>query len=294
MRNPKAILKMLVGKTENPGSLAAYITPICKMYTIHPTFLSENTAQYTLYTKILKYYTKKQDEKYETNVMPANKLENIVPYDLLLSGFCELEQDNTTYTNYKSHLRYILLAIFLNIKPKRADLGELRILQNTTVIPDEFKDTNCLLLNEHNSMIVMNKYKTYKHHGQVGEKLTPKLTHILKKSIELFPRDYLFISLSGAIKHQPYKKNNSYSQYVKRTFDKEFGKSMGVSLWRHVYIGEHVDFNNESYATLKENARLSGQSVMTQLKIYKYLGATLLKRPADKSNECPINSSTNK
>jgi hypothetical protein len=273
MQNPKAILKMLVGKTEKPASLAAYITAICKLYTIHPAFLSEHTAKYTQYTQILRYYTKKQNEIYETNAMPAAKMENIVPYDMILERVNEMEKDDKTFTNYKIHLRYVLFAMFLNIKPKRSDLGEVRIILNTNLIPTAFTNTNCLMLNANNrsSYLVMNKYKTVKDYGPINEKLDPKLVAILKRSIELFPRDYLFISLNGKIKFQPYTKNNSYSQYVRRAFDHDFGKTMGVSLWRHVYVGEKVDFNAESYTQLKENAKLSGQSVLSQLKIYKYL-----------------------
>ena len=272
MVNPKTVLKQLKQKTKEPASLGAYIAPICKLYSIHPAFLANNEKHYTLYKALLKHYVKKRDTMYDNNIMPAKKMETIVPYDMILERFCEMEKEDTTFTNYKTHLRYVLFAVFLNIKPKRSDLGEVRIILNTNTIPSAFTNTNCLMLNDNrSSYLVMNKYKTVKDYGPINEKLDSKLVAILKRSIELFPRDYLFISLSGKIKFKPYAKNNSYSHYVRRAFDHDFGKAMGVSLWRHVYVGEKVDFNAESYNQLKENARLSGQSVISQLKIYKHL-----------------------
>ena len=288
MVNPKTVLKKLKKQTEEPASLGAYIAPICKLYSIHPAFLANNEKHYTLYKALLKHYVKKRDTIYDNNIMSAKNMEIIVPYDMILDRFCDMEKEDTTFTNYKTHLRYVLFAMFLNIKPKRADLGEVRIIRNTNIIPTAFTNTNCLMLNDDRpSYLVMNKYKTLKTYGPINEKLDPKLVIILKKSIEMFPRDYLFISLSGKIKFHPYTKNNSYSHYVRRAFDHEFGKGMGVSLWRHVYIGEHVDFNQESYATLKANAALSGQSVATQLRIYKYLGAMLLKKDVKTQFKCP-------
>lgn len=156
------------------------------------------------------------------------------------------------------------------MKPKRADFGDVYISVDGT-IPKSVLEKNYIVLRDGDNRLVLNDYKTFKFHGTIHEKLPSELVAVLKRSLSLFPRDYLFISMDARAKGLPYAKNNSYSQYVKRAFEKMFGKSMGVSLWRKVYVSETVDFNGTTYEDLKANARLACQTVESQLKVYKAL-----------------------
>lgn len=286
MLNPNPSLRQLKSKiSDKPASLASYITPLCKMFSIHPTFKREHKEPYAIWRTYLNHYMNKRMEQYEKNELTTAQAEKMVSFDNMKKKYCDLEKDPKTSIKIKQNLQYLLLAIFLNIKPKRADLGEVYITENGTV-PRSVLEKNYIVLTDKDQRLVINDYKTSKRYGTISEKLTPELVAVIKQSLALYPRKYLFISLDKRLKDLPYTKKNSYSQFVKRTFENLFEKSMGVSLWRRVYVGENVDFNNDNYEKLKENARLSGHSVETQLKIYKSTG--IVQRRSDEEKSKPV------
>jgi hypothetical protein len=272
MINPTAMLDILKAKTSDaPASLAAYITPICKLFKLHPKFLEAHRDCYDLYKGYLKLYNKKRKAMYKKNLLTDTQEKNIVTFDEIKNKFCELQKDEKTFTDIKQHLQYVLFAMLLNIKPKRADLGEVYIATKG-MLPKSVVDGNYIVLEENNPRLVLNKYKTFKTYGTLSEPLNAELVTVLEKSLKTFPRKYLFVSTNGDTKGKPYTKNSSYSMFVRRAFEQHCGKSMGVSLWRHVYIGENVDFNLSSYEELEDAARLYGHSIGMQLLVYKPMG----------------------
>ena len=105
------------------------------------------------------------------------------------------------------------------------------------------------------------------------------MVEVLRRSLTSFPRHYLFVQ-SGKDKDKlkPYILSNSHSQFVKRVFETIFDRSQGVSLWRHVYISENVEFTDVPYEEVEKAANLSGQSVETQLLMYKGHAKSVIKR----------------
>lgn len=285
MLHPKAGLKMLkTSISEKPATLVAYIIPLCKMYTIHPQFMDEHTPQYLLWRSYLNHYNTKRMDEYETSKMTDEQIANTVSYDDMKHRFCELEKNPQIMIDQRLHMQYLLLALFLTIKPKRADLGDVYISVDGK-IPKEYAEKNYIIIkSSEEGLLVINDYKTSKIYGTLEEHLSKELTTVIQKSLEFRPRKHLFISFHGKLSGLPYTKKNSYSQFVRRVFTKQFGKTMGVSLWRHVYIGEHVDFNGPSYAELKHNAKLSGHSIDTQMKIYRPHAGQLKPRPTKDIN----------
>jgi hypothetical protein len=50
--------------------------------------------------------------------------------------------------------------------------------------------------------------------------------------------------------------NNTYSVFVKHTFEELFGRSTGVSLLRHIYITEKLDFDDMTIQEQEDEAKL--------------------------------------
>ena len=50
--------------------------------------------------------------------------------------------------------------------------------------------------------------------------------------------------------------NDTYGSFVQRTFEQLFGRGTGVSLLRHIYISEKLDFDNMTLEEQDEEARL--------------------------------------
>jgi hypothetical protein len=98
--------------------------------------------------------------------------------------------------------------------------------------------------------IVINNYKTAKHHGKYEELLPIVLINDIRNSIKAYPRDYLFIKEDGLPMC-----NNTYSAFVKSTFMDLFGRATSLSLLRHIYITEKLDFNKLTIEELEEEAK---------------------------------------
>jgi hypothetical protein len=267
MTNPASSLEIIKNKISiEPATVAAYITPMCKLFSITPIFMSNNKKSYDTWSTYLSEYNKKRLKMYAEDDITPSQLEKIVGYEEIKNKINELQKDPEVFKNIKKHLQYILLAMFLNIKPKRCDLGCVYVSLDGC-IPKSYLEKNYIILNGDSPKLILNKYKTSKSYGKLVEPLSEELIIILKESFKLFPRSHLFISQDARLKNKPYDKNNSYSRFVIRVFENLFGKGMTTSLWRHVYISENIDFNSH-YPDLVKNARLSGQSLTTQMKIY--------------------------
>lgn len=267
MTSPDLSLEIIKNKISmQPATIASYITPICKLFSINTEFMSNNKKSYEAWSTHLTEHNKKRLKMYAEDDLKPSQLEKIVGFEEIKTKFYELQRDPEVFENIKKHFQYILLAMYLHIKPKRCDLGCIYVSLDGR-IPKSYLEKNYILLNDDRPELIMNKYKTAKSYGKLVEPLSEELVKILRESFKLFPRTHLFISLDIRIRNQPYENNGSYSSFVMRNFEHLFGKSMGASLWRRVYISENIDFNSD-YTTLVNNARLSGQSLDTQMKIY--------------------------
>ena len=267
LTHPTDMHNLLTQKYDNPKSLVGYITPICKLLAIHPIFMKRNAKAYEAWKDLLLKYNRQVRATYNKNQMTENQRENMVEFEALKRKFCELQRDAAVESNFKLHMQYVLFAVFLNTIPKRADLGEVYVSRNH-MLPKRFLQKNYILLRDTDPVLVLNDYKTRKTYGTLTEALKPELVTILKRSFELFPRDYLIMS-NYQDDLRPYTKKNSYSQFVKRAFKKHFDAAMGVSLWRRVYIAEHVSFDKQTNEEIMKNARLAGHSLETQMRVYK-------------------------
>jgi hypothetical protein len=156
----------------------------------------------------------------------------------------EMKNDNP-HRDIITSQQYLLLTLLSDITPKRSDLGKLRIyFAEDPVVNDE----NYIVLRKVNSsldsFLVMNVYKTAKSYGRIEEVLSKETTQVIRDSLKKFPRNYLFITRFGT----PHKSNASYGKFVERTFLELFGRAMGTSMWRHVYVTEKIDPNQSEEA----------------------------------------------
>jgi hypothetical protein len=151
----------------------------------------------------------------------------------------------------KKSQQFLLLSIILHLRPKRADLGALKIYEE---VDPHRTDENYLVLRKAGagaSFIAMNMYKTSKHYQTVEEDLPEGLVRDIRQSLARWPRTYLFEKEEGGP-----MSNKTYSGYVMRTFEELFGRGTGVSLLRHIYISEKLNFDDMTIEEQDEEARL--------------------------------------
>lgn len=281
MQNPLDVLKMIKqNMSSNNGTIAACAVAICKLYSLYPELQKKWPKAYQLWQQSLVYYRKQDELEVQKSKMTNKQQEKVVDWDNVHTKFCELQRNSDTRRKLQNHMEYLLFAMLLNTKPKRADLGKVQIVETK----QEIREPNYIILSKPTKTktkltgtLILNDYKTVKVYGTLTEPLTENLASIINDSVNQFPREYLIISSRT---HEPYEKKNSYSHFVRRTFYKYFGKAMGISLWRNVYVRANIDFNEMPYNEMADSARLSGHSVNQMFKTYRKID--MPQRPRDK------------
>jgi hypothetical protein len=259
IRNPQATITLIKEKiSTNPSTIANFATTICKLFTVNPRIQKIYAIHNTNWHKFLVYYRKKEETVYKESEYSEKQSKKLVDWDSVQAKYCQLK--DMQHDTYKAHQQWLLLSLMLNMNAKRADLGNIRIYET-----DPKKQDHNYIYFKPKPHLVLNNYKTSKYRGAIREPLEKVLVDDIQASLNQFPRQFLITDSNG----QPYQKNNSYSQYVKRTFGFLFGKDMGVSLWRSVYISANVDFNETSYAELEKNAHFKGHSLSQEFLSYR-------------------------
>lgn len=174
------------------------------------------------------------------------------------------------HATLKESMETTLLAIYASMPPKRADLGEVRVwVRGSGGVPDAHRaNINYVELSvpPGSSTLVLNKHKTAGTCGAIVELLDAATERIIRQSIEMWPRHYLFVNAYGSPMTP-----NCYSKYVTRVMSELFGRRAGTTLLRHAYVSECMDFNKLSMKDREDVARRMGHSVATQGAIYKWV-----------------------
>lgn len=263
LMHPSESYAALSERVKAGNTRANYLTAVCTLMKVHPKFVEAHEVEHTVWKKYLKENRTKEYERYSTNKLSEKQKENMVDWDEVVEMVKRMKADPETHRTMKKHQQYLLLSTLLNTTPKRADLGNLRIVKRK---PAEHDTMNYMLLNK-TPVFVINIHKTRSTHGPIIEPLTPEYAAIVRDSLERYPREYLIMSSEG----KPYVLNNSYTAFVRSTFADLFeGRKLGVSLWRHVFVSEKMDFNAMQQKDIVDTAMKMGTSVSQQMLVYKY------------------------
>ncbi len=202
-----------------------------------------------------------ETDRYNKNLPSEKQRANYVTLDELRDTVLKLSGGQPHATR-KSSLQFCLLNMYLHIRPKRADFGDIRVYISTD---PERKDRNYVVLAGDQSFFVLNKYnKTQRDTTPIVEHFDSSLAKVFRDSLKAHPRRYLFVGNNN----EPFKTANAYSKFVTTTFKTHLGKATGVSLLRHMFINEKVDLNKLSIEEKDAIATAMGHT-RTQQEQYK-------------------------
>jgi hypothetical protein len=212
------------------------MVPILSLFRLNPDISSEC---YDMWKRRFEECARVVEVDVKKNELKDKQQEKYVSSKEVEEKCLELKNSNPHRKKTLSQ-QYLLLTLFNDITPKRSDLGSVRIYYRDD---PGVKTENYIVLrdskSEFESYLVMNVYKTAKTHGRLEEMLSKETKRVLRESLRAHPRNHLFVGRSG----WPYNSNSAYGRFVERTFFDHFGRAMGTSLWRHVYVSEKVDPN---------------------------------------------------
>ena len=156
-------------------------------------------------------------------------------------------------------LSHLLLSFYTYIYPLRADLFSIPIL--TTLDAASIK--NYIRMTEKSSSLFIHDFKTAKKYGAIiYDPLPSELHEILKVSLKLHPREYLFADARG----QPFSRDG-FSKWSNRILSRLFDTAISLSTLRHLFIST-LDFNMAA-EKLQEIGNKMGHSLSMQ-KLYQW------------------------
>jgi len=121
----------------------------------------------------------------------------------------------------------LLLSMYTLIPPVRIDYYATHIIKSGEVPETD----NYIILKNGEAELVIRKYKTSRKHGQINHpKLPDDLYNIIIKSLEEYPRKYLFENNGKAFT------SNGFCKWSSSTLKKLFGVELTLTMIRHIYI----------------------------------------------------------
>jgi len=225
------------------------LTLILVLFREDPTLKTDTAAAAAQWKQYHDDLVRIQEAKVRRSEPEAKQIEKYTSYEEITDKYRELKT-KTPHNTLKSSQQFLLLSILVHLRPKRADLGAVKIYNEDD--PRKTDENYIVLRTESGtSYLVMNLYKTSKYYQTVEEDLPNELKKDLSTSLGRHPREYVFTKENG----EPMS-NNTYSVFVKNTFEQLFGRATGVSLLRHIYITEKLDFDDMTLQEQEDEAKL--------------------------------------
>lgn len=154
--------------------------------------------------------------------------------------------------------RLLVLALYSLHPPVRQDYGCIRLYKTKKKY-----DNNHIVLPS--GTLVLTEYKTSHSYGRVESKLPLEVLDILKTSLEIEPRQWLFVKSSERPYTHSLKDTNAFSVLVNRSLSELTGKTVDVTSIRRAYTTWLAE-QKLTFAERRRIAEIMGHSVIQSMK----------------------------
>lgn len=200
--------------------------------------------------------TKAQEKKY----MEIPELQAI--FNENYAKFKEARAARTADPDAKWRLfvkRLLILALYALHPPVRQDYGCIRLYKTNK----KRNNNNHIVLPT--GTLVLTEYKTAHAYGRVESKLPEEALDILKASLEIEPRQWLFVKASELPYTHSTKDTNSFSTLVNRSLGELAGRPVDVTSIRRAYTTWLAE-QRLTFAERRKIAEIMGHSVIQSMK----------------------------
>lgn len=212
---------------------------------------------YKKYYEIMINLTKKINEMPTEDKSEAQK-KNWLSWSEVEEKFNELKSNiklskKVTEQQYNNLLDLVILSLYTLIPPRRnGDYLYMIVTNNSTI-----SDTNKNYLDLKKKQFIFNVYKTSKKDGQLIINIPTELFDIIKKYIKIHPFKENNVPFLVSYDGKPFTSINS----ITRRLNKIFGKNIGASMLRHIYLSSKYGSIVTEQA---EDAKLMSHTLSTQ------------------------------
>jgi hypothetical protein len=230
IQNPKQTFKTICASYSKPQTIGSFLASILAIFKHIPNVKESKLDKYKTYRLFYDQVYKEIEQKYRSGVASERQKKGFVDWLTILDKRNQLAE-----SSYASR-EHLLLSMYTYVKPVRQDFYNLKIYDKMPDTEEKKKEGNYIVLpqSKGDSFLVLNEYKSSKasFNKQFKKELCAELVAIIKKSLEMNPRSYLFVDSDG----NPYMIDNSYIQQINRLLGKIFGKPVTVCLLRNAFI----------------------------------------------------------
>ncbi len=263
-----------------------YINPFNSIFKYNPNFQNKHKDIAKIWNDLLIKHSQITTDQYKTSIAPDKIVKSYISYKDLIKKRDELRliQDKKSAKTWFAHFKYLLFEIITHIKPKRCELKKVHIIKDgephtylhivnnkLQEIPFNLNDVNYIkITNDKTLKLVLNDYKTSKFYHEITEVIDEELTKVIKSSLLMYPRKFLFGSygLMGAnpgdfkpdiLVTPPYSDtqigkifyhydhHNSYTTVFQGAFKKWFKVDLLTpSKFRHIFVRDTDNYNTRT------------------------------------------------
>jgi hypothetical protein len=214
--------------------------------------LMQHEDIHEMWTKAFKDADKAVKERYETNAPSERQLEGYIPYTKIIKARDELP---------KGSVRRILLGMYTYFPPRRCEYARMAIYKSKAPPASDVEENYIVLTGsgaKSSGKMIINTFKTSKHHGKYEVAIPKELIEDIRTSLEESPREWLFLNA----KSEPFTQKQ-YSNWTMSVFKSIFKKPLTVALVRHSFINS-LDFNTLSIKEKKDIAHAMAHTIEMQ------------------------------
>lgn len=248
VNEPKKYIPLFKKWYTKQTTLKSQFTTILTLFKYNKSYKDEHMKIYDVWLEAFTAAKAIVDNRYETNKPTERQTNGYVPYETIIKARDALPV---------GHMHRLLLGMYTYLRPMRCEYARVAIYR-TRVPAEEVREPNYILLTRGGAKLIIEFFKTRKHHDAFDIKLPDELYKDLKQSLEEVPRDWLFVNSNG----EPYT-SNLYTKWTMRVFTSIFKRPLTVALIRHAFINT-IDFNTLSIKEKKEIATSMGHTIETQ------------------------------
>jgi len=236
------------------------------------------------FKKIMDDIRQKQIEIAQQNLLTNREKKNFVRWEIIKKVFKKLELIYKKDKTLNNVTNLLMVGLYVLNKPRRiADYLYMSIVKNE---PKNLEKKNYCILGE--KKFLFNNYKTAKIYGKTLININTKLFNIILDYIKLKKLHYgdnLF----------EFKAKSIFITKLESIFQKYIGKTISVSLLRHIYITHLIDNNMiKSTKDKLDIAKLMGNSIPVQADYYRIITRKMKKDNIKLSNTTKFNINNDK
>ena len=193
------------------------------------------------------------DKMYLSNEPNDKQKKAFVSYDELLKIREKLPEGS---------FQRLLLYMYTSIPPVRSDYYKTKIYKKKP--SSDVSETNYIVMVT-KPYLVLNKYKTAKTYKTIIIDIPDDLKKEIEKSLEKYPRDYLFVSTQNNL---PYKNENTFNKWANRSLKSILNKDgFSLTMLRHIFVSRpDLKLNEKTGLEQQKIASKMGHNVSTQKK----------------------------